>query len=109
MSRVARVESASTRSPMVGIGPGQGWFRRDLPRSRETWKRLLLGEGQGFESPQLHQNTRSMGQSGILNEEDGVATRQKLGTSSPFLAFSRPGLGSARLGALGTPAWHGDQ
>jgi len=82
---------------MVGVGPGQGWFSRDLPRSGETWKRLLLREkGQGFESPQLHRNTRSAGQTGILYEEDGMATRHKLGTSSKFLALSPPGLGRPR-------------
>ena len=38
--------------------------------------------------------------SGILIEENPVATRHKLGTSSPFLASLPPGLGWSRLGSV---------
>ncbi len=35
-SRGVRVGSATTTSPMLGIGPGQGLFRRKFPRSGEA-------------------------------------------------------------------------
>ncbi len=60
-----------------------------------------MREGQGFESPQLHQNTSSAAVSGILIEEDPMASRHILGTSLPFLAFSPPGLGRPGPGSVG--------
>ena len=38
--------------------------------------------------------------SGILTQEDPVASRHKLGTSSPFFALTPPRLGGSRAGSV---------
>ena len=42
--RAARVVSRSTTTPMSGVGPGQGRFRRVLPRSGDRWRRSSRNE-----------------------------------------------------------------
>jgi len=42
--RVVRVTSWLARTPMSGVGPGQGRFRQVLPRSGEVWSRLSRNE-----------------------------------------------------------------
>jgi hypothetical protein len=42
--RAARVRSWLTTTPMSAVGPGQGRFRRVLPRSGDTWRQSSRNE-----------------------------------------------------------------
>jgi hypothetical protein len=51
--RAARVRSLLTTTPMSAVGPGQGRFRRVLPRSGDTWWRSSRNEKAWGSNPPL--------------------------------------------------------
>jgi hypothetical protein len=79
------------RFPILDISPGDRVFLGELPSLLDV--RTLEGvrrEGQGFESPQLHRNTRPEAMSGILYQEDDLdphETRDTWITSMPSLGL----------------------